>query len=1251
MLRKYARRATGRELSILLTAALLVAFITCFVQPISAQESRGTIRGEVTDPTHAAVPGAKVTLHNVATNVEVTRQADNSGFYVFDPVIPGTYNVIVEATGFQKFVQENIVVQTASDVTVNAVLAIGAVTQTVEVTTTVGQVEFNTSTMSDTVQQSFLKDLPILARNPFTLALLDAGVINEYWDEAHRLPFYMWSDGGLDIGGPTGGKNEQVIDGFRTDMAARGSYNAPMDAVQEVVVQQNIPDAEHGWSGGGAVNISMKSGTNDIHGDAYGMWRQPNFNALANRVTRTADIVKQNIYGFTVGNPILKNRLFNFFAFEKWYATQPNTDVETVPTMAERAGDFSDALQSNGQPRPIYDPLTTVYNAATGTYTRQQFSCNGVANVICPNRIDPAGALAMNYLWAPNRPPDDPSGVNNFAVTYPWWTKYHNVSERVDFNASDKLRMFARYSWFRTRLDNNNASGDNSIAWPSDNGGLMDATSSGIDALYMMSPRTTIDVRLGVNYTEDDYNSAIYKLKTGTPCPSGASPSTNCNVWPSFWPNNNWYQSVLSPSIGVYFPAFQWGTYYGVSGIGTGAHMGTGGWWYDHLRTYSPQIILTHEMGKHHLKLGWQYRYEWMQNFQSVGPGAFGFSSQDTSAVVSGSYNPDNSGDQYASSLLGIVDGAYATIYPIIDQVHNHFYAGFIQDDFRLNPRTTLNLGIRWEKESGPSDDNHWLIKYLDMGKETPGFYNSSGNPVINIWNPQVLAAAALPPSAANLPSLVQPQFNGVAVRTSASDPNVWYGANDLFLPRAGVAYRLNDKMALRAGWSRFAVTWLENSSDDSNIFVNGYSETTNALGPLAGIPRSYLADPYPTGGAYPNPIIQAVGNALGPYQDLGNPWSFYDMRQYKVPINDRFNFNIQRELPQNFRLDVTEFLMFEHNAQDGSMWGGYGSPIGAVGYNGYGYPFQQNLNMMNPMYNYIYQGLLTESVPNPFYNVFPTGPSTAPPGYTGPYMNGYLGTSQQVSLGQLLQPYPQYGSLWLWGTPGNRDHYYGTAISVTRPFAHGWTLLGTYDYSIQNHTSFYDDIAQYNRNLQMFDRGLPRHNLRVSGTYQLPFGKGKSYFNTVPKWVDEIIGGWSTSQIFYWMSGDLLGFPESGMTCDPRQNVPSGYWFNPNCLVTPPSYVRATAPPYYEGLRGPHFWQIDSTASKTFNINERFNLEFRLEMYNMPNVFIPANPNIGSSWGTLDGLSTLEMSSGTQATGNGANYGRELQGSLRLHF
>ena len=144
----------------LLLGVLLVAFATCFVQPLSAQQSTGTVRGVVSDPTHAVVPGAKVTLHNTGSDVDVVVQADTSGYYLFDRIVPGAYSVTVEAPGFEKFVQENVTVQTASDVTVNAVLTLGAVTQTVEVTSAVAQVEFNTATMSDTVQSSFLKDLP-----------------------------------------------------------------------------------------------------------------------------------------------------------------------------------------------------------------------------------------------------------------------------------------------------------------------------------------------------------------------------------------------------------------------------------------------------------------------------------------------------------------------------------------------------------------------------------------------------------------------------------------------------------------------------------------------------------------------------------------------------------------------------------------------------------------------------------------------------------------------------------------------------------------------------------------------------------------------------------------------------------------------------------------------------------------------------------------------------------------------------------
>jgi hypothetical protein len=1204
---------------------------------VGAQESRATVRGVVSDPTHAVVPGAKVTLHNTATNVDLVRQADASGFYVFDPVIPGAYSVIVEATGFEKFVQENIVVQTTADVTVNAVLTVGAVTQTIEVTTSVAQVEFNTATMSTTVQNSFLKDLPILARNPFTLAMMDAGVVNQYWDIAHRLPFYMWSDGEMDIGGPTSTRVEDIVDGVRTDIGGgRGTYNLPMDAVQEVVVQQNIPDAEHGFSGGGAINITSKSGTNDIHGSAYIMTRQPKWNALSNRITRSPDIVKQNIVGLTVGNPILKNKLFNFFAFEHWYATQPSSKEQTMPTIAERTGDFSQAISNNGQMRVIYDPTTTQFNPVTSVVTRTPISCQGKANVICPGAIDPTGAAIMPYLWYPNSTPDTPDGLNNFKVTYPWWTKYHNVSERVDFNASDKLRMYAHYGEFRTRLDNVNWSrgfmngGAPSVATPSDNGGIMDATYGGMDVLYMFNPRTTIDIRMGVNYEDDDYASTWAQVPI--------------SLWAGLWPNASYpfYQEINNPAVGIYFPNIGW------NGIATGgsgqqAYTGYGEWWYDHQREYEPSITLTHEMGKHHMKFGWWYRYEWAQNFELAGPAAnwsnlFSINSVDTAASWI-SYTPDASGDVWASSLLGVVDGASAEIKPTIDQIHLQMNTFFIQDDFRLNPRTTLNIGLRYEYETGPSDNNHWLIKTLDTSSAIPNWPSN-----FTLWTPQVLAYANLPASASNIPSLVSPLYYGGAVRTTAGNKYMYAAQRFTLLPRIGVAFKLSDKTALRVGYSRFAEAQVSLRSEETYDPSNGYDQQTMGLGPLEGIPRSYLKDPFPLATAYPNPIIPAVGTALGPYQDLGNSWSYWN--GLKTPIDDRFNFNIQRQLPGQFRLDATEFLFFSRNSQ---QWA-----------NNYGLTY--NINQMNPMYYYQYKGLLGTTVPNPFYGVFPTTLAQAgvtsvtnagaPSGYQGPpIMPGTLGTSSTVGLGQLLQPYPQYGSLSVYGWPGQTVHYYGTGISVTRPMAHGIAFLGTYNYSIQNIAGFYDDIDTYNQKWQLFDRGLPRHNLRLTGTYQLPFGKGRTFLNNAPKWVDEIVGGWATSDILYWTSGSLDSFGGQiygGIICDPRRNIPQGQWFNSNCLITPPAYTMANSPLYYEGLRGPKFWQLDSTAVKNFRISERFNMELRIELYNTPNHFIPSNPNIcgPSQCGSSAGISTWVAGAST-----GANYGRELQGQARLTF
>jgi Cna protein B-type domain. len=228
--------------------AAALALVSAAWAALLAQDYRGKVQGIVTDPSNAAVAGATVKLTNLGTGVSMQKQTDASGYYLFDFVIPGTYELTAEAPGFAKFTRSNIQVLTRGDVTVDVKLALEGMAQKVEVTETTGGIEFNTASMITTVQGNMLKDIPVLARNPFTLALLNPAVVNQYWDVAHRNPFYMWSSGGLDVGGSTGGKNSQELDGVSLNISARGSYNAPMDAVQEVAVQQNAVDAEFGFS-------------------------------------------------------------------------------------------------------------------------------------------------------------------------------------------------------------------------------------------------------------------------------------------------------------------------------------------------------------------------------------------------------------------------------------------------------------------------------------------------------------------------------------------------------------------------------------------------------------------------------------------------------------------------------------------------------------------------------------------------------------------------------------------------------------------------------------------------------------------------------------------------------------------------------------------------------------------------------------------------------------------------------------------
>jgi len=271
----------------------------------------------------------------------------------------------------------------------------------------------------------------------------------------------------------------------------------------------------------------------------------------------------------------------------------------------------------------------------------------------------------------------------------------------------------------------------------------------------------------------------------------------------------------------------------------------------------------------------------------------------------------------------------------------------------------------------------------------------------------------------------------------------------------------------------------------------------------------------------------------------------------------------------------------------------------------------------------------LDQSVANPFYNL----PANVMP--------GILRTQSTVAVSQLLKQYPQYGDLNVLGWPGGIDHYYGLALKAERPMAKGLAFMAGYNYNQEYHTQYFNQLDTYNNKYTMWDRGRARHNFTLAGTWELPVGRGRPYLGNVNRVVDAFIGGWATSHIFMAHSGDLLNFQQAIVSGDPRQNVPAGYYFNPAVFAVPAAYTPRTNPLYYTGLRGPSFWQLDSTAVKYFNLTERVKLELRIEMFNSPNVFMPSDPDTTIGSGTM-GQSTWVA---------GGNYGREIQYTGRIRF
>ena len=1145
------------------------------------QDYRGRIQGVVSDPSHAVITEATVTLTNVNTGIAVVRKTNESGHYLFDLVEPGMYRISIEAPGFNKFAQENISLATRADLTVDASLRLGSIQETVTVSSEAVAVQFNSSSLETTVDPVLTNRMPQYYRSPFLLAQLDPAVIpsvgNGDWN-----PYNSWGPVSQSVGGGASSSSDLQVDGSPTGVGVKNSYQPIADSVEEVNVQQNSIDAEFGHSAGSAITMTTKSGTNAFHGLGYYQGQYPWANALEDRVNHTANLDRKHIFGGTFSNPILKNRLFNFAAFEGWKYIQPGSFVETVPTAAERKGDYSQSLNANGGLRTIYDPLTT-QTGGDGTVARTPF----VSNMIPTSRIDPIAAKYTSLLWNQTSSGIGAYHTNNYAINLPVSYPYRNFSDRVDYNVTDKLRVYGRMGLIRTAAATSNPTG--SSVFENDRGSQRNATQGTGNVTYTLSPATILNIR-------GDYHSFVDA--------SNFVQASGAPTFASIWPNLNFYAPIYADAgIPKLVPRM---SILDTSGTNQVVQMGAqNGWWHQTPNAETMAGQISHQHGNHFLKGGGEWRLSQVTSALAGENPGFGFDAAPTSSTYSSPYSgPTNvSGDGYATFLLGVVApvnagnqycwacGSTSMPINIVPNTEDRYYAAFVNDDWKISRKLTVNLGLRYEHASPYYEAQNRMTAPLDLTVPNSIVQNVQMPAAVHQYYPGTWT------------------LNGAYHFESGSTP-VWNNHWGSLSPRLGFAYKVDAKTSIRAGYARFYTPWEEDGSygmEGPNYY--GYSVTTGAPPMVNGIPQMSLSNPFPTS----NPLTPATGKTLGVNTGLGDSVSFVNPNR-PLQSSDRVNIGFQTELPGAIIADVTWFMNFTHQACDGSFSGTcYTS---------------KNLNQMDPRLSYQYGNALNTAVANPFYGLNMPGP---------------LASQKFVSIASLMTPYPQYtGVSEVDGITGSSLHYKSLQMKLQKRFSRGYTFLVGYNYHLSNSQVYYDGVAQYLNKFTWTDSGLARHRLTTSGNWEIPFGKGRQFGNNMNRAVDMVAGGWVMTGLLTYQSGAPIRFTNVQITGNPGQNVPSGAYFNPAAVQNLPAYTQETNPWFYSGVNGPHFFNVDASLVKDFHVTERVKFSLRMDAFNSLNNVNWASPNLSPGNPAVNGRSTSILNN---------TFGRQLQLGLRLSF
>jgi hypothetical protein len=1189
------------------------------------------VSGELTDSSGAVVQGAKVVLTDQQKGFTFKATSDASGRYLFRAIPPGLYSVTAEMKGFEKTVRTNVKVDVNENASVDMTLKVAGGTQTVDVEAQGQNLQTEDAVTGQVINRRFINDLPLIDRNVTDLTYLAPGV-GDMSDSNHASDTNgtnFVSNGSRGAGADILSDGASVTNSEPNGGITQATYIASPEAVEEFKVEQSNFSAEYGFSGASVVNMITRSGTNKFHGSAYDFIRDQITDANSwfnDYYGQPIAPLRRNNYGVTVGGPIIKNKTFFFVDYDGFRETTQGSATAGVPSMAERSGDFGEVCTSQGgtfdsaglcsvAAGQIWDPYSGTYDSSVGGAVRSKFiPRNNIAQYTSPgspnlpssleppnvpgNLIDPVAQNMMNLFPQPN--------INTGNIYDNWYGSGSNKGYndqfdiKIDHRFSDKNLMSAKYSY-----QYNHGTGFNcfkNFTDPCEGGpNWTNAHLFAINDTETISPTLLLNVTLG--FTRGVWHIDAYN-------PQGVSDPLGTLGFPSYLDSNG-FQGVPAIFISQYLSA-------GYTSQGTDPY---GNY---RLGQDTGQLTTTLDKvhGTHDLKFGFEGRLHQMNYIQTNAPvGIFNFDEHGSSAC------PNDistcGGDPMASFLMGQTGSGYYEIQ-FRPATENFQYGTFVQDNWKVTPKLTLNLGLRYDVTL-PRTDRLNRQDYFDPNVKSP--LNGGSISYTDQFNG---------------PTTLQ-LHGGEVFDTPNQRTNYVTDWSDI-QPRFGFAYQFAPKMVVRGG---YGIYYGQSRSGVTGVVPygsQGFNEYTNMITTYnndGATPYLHLDNPYPNG------LNQPAGSSLGLLNDIGyganGPLRTPGANQ--TPYEQSWSFGIERELPSNIVV-IAQY----------------------IGKKGTHLPFSGNnqLDFLGPQ--------IESASPTQINNLltYVTNPFSSQNGGPISDPNSVL-SSQTIQELQLQLPYPQFTGVSTDVQLDANSTYHALQLSAEKRYSNGLQLLANFTWSKSiDDSSVADDNVTWigsstslqDPNKPWLERSLSTFDIpwivQFSYVYELPIGRGKAFLGGMPRVLDAIVGGWKTSGVWRMQDGrplqlttadgtplptygtygyivrpNIVGTPKRNHGPDSLMN----YFVDPNVFQLPPPFSLGDAPRTIGSVRGPTSFSADLSIAKQFPFREEMNFEVRLEAQNAFN-----HPVFGTPDTTLDDGSFGQ----TFYTANGP---RQVQLAIKFNF